>query len=537
MRRTALVVTLALLAPAPRPAAVDPPKLAVIIVVDQMRADYVERFKSDWTAGLKRLVTEGAWFTRAAYPYLLTITCPGHATISTGTFPNTHGVFSNQWWDRESGRQVQCSDDPSATNFGYDGPGKDHNSGYRLKVPTLADRLRAERGAHVVTLSAKARSAIMLAGHGGDAVTWLSEASDTWLTSSAFASAPVPEVQRFIAAHPVQADFGKSWTPLPATSDAAVDAAPGEHPPAGWKSTFPHVLNGTSGQPDSAFRAQWDTSPFADAYLGAMAASLVDQFRLGTHEGIDLLGVSFTGLDRVGHRFGPRSQEVRDQLARLDATIGALLKHLDRSVGVGRYVVALSSDHGITPIPEQLVAEHADGGRIQASQIVERVEALLAPALGTGANVTKLDGRDGNLYFANGVYDRLRASPRLLDRVVRAIASAPGIARVFRSEELKGARHDADPWRRAAGLSYVEGRSGDLILAPRPGWVASTEAAAHGTASADDQRVPILLMGYGIKAGRYDQPVTPADIAPTLAALCGVTLPQAEGRALGDALK
>jgi arylsulfatase A-like enzyme len=538
MRRTALVVTLALLAPAPRPAAVDPPKLVVIIVVDQMRADYVERFKSDWTAGLKRLVTDGAWFTRAAYPYLLTITCPGHATISTGTFPSTHGVFSNQWWDRESGRQVQCADDPSATNFGYDGPGKDHNSGYRLKVQTLADRLRAERSAHVVTLSAKARSAIMLAGHGGNAVTWLSEASDTWLTSSAFASAPVPEVARFIAAHPVAADFGKSWTPsLPVTRDPNLDAAPGEHPPAGWTSTFPHVLKGTSEKPDAPFRAQWDTSPFADAYLAAMAASLVDQFHLGAHDGVDLLGVSFTGLDRVGHKFGPRSQEVREHLAHLDATLGALFEHLDRAVGRERYVVALSSDHGVTPIPEQLVAEHVDAGRIQASQIVERVEALLAPALGTGANVSRLDGRDGNLYFAKGVYERLRASPRLLDRVVRAIASAPGVKHVFRSEQLKGARHDADPWRRAAALSYVEGRSGDLVLAPRPGWVASTEAAAHGTASADDQRVPILLMGYGIKAGRYDQPVTPADIAPTLAALCGVTLPQAEGRALGVALK
>jgi len=102
---------------------------------------------------------------------------------------------------------------------------------------------------------------------------------------------------------------------------------------------------------------------------------------------------------------------------------------------------------------------------------------------------------------------------------------------------LKSARQDTNPWRRAAALSYVEGRSGDLVIAPRPGWVASTEAAAHGTASADDQRVPILLMGYGIKAGRYDQPVTPADIAPTLAALCGITMPQAEGKALGAALK
>ena len=538
MKRTALVVALALLAPGRRTAAVDPPKLAVILVVDQMRADYVERFKSDWTAGLKRVVTEGAWFTRAAYPYLLTITCPGHATISTGTFPSTHGVFSNQWWDRESRRQMQCSEDPSATNFGYDGPGKDHNSGYRLRVQTFADRLRAERGAHVVTLSAKARSAIMLAGHGGDAVTWLSEASDTWLTSSAFAGAPVPEVKRFIADHPVDGDFGKSWTPLlPSAGLPEADAAPGERPPAGWTSTFPHVLKGTSGKPDAPYRAQWDTSPFADAYLASMAVSLVDQFQLGRHAGIDVLGVSFTGLDRVGHKFGPRSQEVREHLARLDATLGALFEHLDRSVGRERYVVALSSDHGVTPIPEQLVAEHVDGGRIQTAPIVERVEALLAPAFGAGAHVAKLDGRDGNLYFANGVYERLRATPHLLQEVVRAIASAPGVGHVFRSEELKGARRDSDPWRRAAALSYVEGRSGDLVLAPRPGWVASTEAAAHGTASPDDQRVPILFMGYGIKAGQYDQAVTPADIAPTLAALCGITLPQAEGRPLRAALK
>src|SRR5262245_66631706 len=110
--------------------------------------------KNSATIAAMSASVELIWFTRAAYPYLLTITCPGHATISTGTFPSTHGVFSNQWWDRESGRKVQCSDDPSATNFGYDGPGKDHNSGYRLKVETFADRLRAERSAHVVRLQA-----------------------------------------------------------------------------------------------------------------------------------------------------------------------------------------------------------------------------------------------------------------------------------------------------------------------------------------------------------------------------------------------
>ena len=538
MKMTALVAALALLTPGQRVAAVDPPKLAVIIVVDQMRADYVDRFKDDWTGGLKRLVTEGAWFTKAAYPYLLTVTCAGHATIGTGAFPHTSGVFSNQWWDRESRQQMQCSEDPSVSNFGYDGPAKEHNSAYRLRVPTFADRMRAERGAHVVTLSSKARSAIMLAGHGADAATWLSDAGDTWLTSSAFATAPVPEVKRFIADHPVDADFGKSWTHLLAASKYhEADEAQGERPPAGWTATFPHVLKGTGDKPDATFRAQWDVSPFADAYLEKMAASLVDQLHLGKHEGTDVLGVSFTGTDRVGHKFGPRSQEVQDHLAWLDRTIGQLFDHLDAAVGRGRYVVALSADHGVTPIPEQLAAEHIDAGRLNATAIAEQVEALLRPTFGAGPHVAKFDGRDTNLYFAPGVYDRLRASPSLLADVVRAIAAAPGVARVFRAEDLRNAGAKSDPLQHAAALSYVDGRSGDLVIAVKPGWIGANEAASHGTASADDQRVPILFMGYGIKAGHYDQPATPADVAPTLAAICGITMPQAEGHALRAALK
>src|SRR5262245_3361613 len=189
-------------------------KLVVILVVDQMRADYIERFQRDWTGGLKRLVREGAWFRNAAYPYLQTVTCAGHATISTGAFPHVHGIPGNQWWDRQSGRQMACTEDPGVTNLGYDGAGKERNSGHRLKVPSFADVMRTERSAHVVTLSAKTRSAIMLAGHGGDAVTWLSEGSDTWLTSTAFTPALVPEVKAFIDANPVDADFGKIWTRL-----------------------------------------------------------------------------------------------------------------------------------------------------------------------------------------------------------------------------------------------------------------------------------------------------------------------------------
>ena len=419
---------------------------------------------------------------------------------------------------------MQCSDDPSATNFGYDGPGKDHNSGYRLRVQTFADRMRAERGAHVVTLSAKARSAIMLAGHGGDAVTWLSEAERhlahvVGVCDRAGARGP--------ALHRRASGRGGLRQELDAVAGTrrcgAWTRRSANDPPAGWTSTFPHVLNGTSGQagldvpgpvghqpvrrrvPRGAGGVArrpvptWERTRASTCSASASPASIASV--TGSGPGVRRSAISWRGWTDA--RCAVRSSRSRRSVA------GATSWRCRRITASRRF-------------PSSWPAEHADAGRIEAAQIVERVEALLAPALGAGAHVAKLDGRDGNLYFANGVYERLRASPRLLDDVVRAIATAPGIARVFRSEELKGARHDADPWRRAAALSYVEGRSGDLVLAPqsRLGRL-RPRRRAHGTASADDQRVPILFMGYGIKAGRYDQPVTPADIAPTLAAICG----------------
>jgi len=516
-----------------------PPKLVVILVVDQMRADYIDRFQGNWSRGLNRLVKDGAWFRKAAYPYLQTVTCAGHATISTGALPRVHGIPANQWWDRDAGRQMACTEDPSVTNLGYDAPGKEHNSGYRLKVPTLGDVLRTERGAHVVTVSAKPRSAIMLAGHGGDAVTWLSEGADTWLTSSAFTPALVPAVKQFIDANPVDADYGNTWTRLlRASRYREKDDDKAERPPGGWTSAFPHVLSGTVGKPDATFRAQWDISPYSDAYVGRLAAALVTSMQLGQHDTTDLLGISFSATDRIGHKFGPDSQEVQDQLVHLDRTIGDLLERLDAAVGRERYVVALSADHGVTPVPERLLRSLKDGGRVGTADIINRIEAKIGPVLGAGKHVAILDGRDMNVYFAPAVYDKLLAAPALLKDVVEAIESAPGVRRAYRKEQLRHADSSSnDDWLPAAALSYVDGRSGDIVIALRPGWISSADAATHGSATDDDQRVPIIFAGAGIKPGRYDQRVTPADIAPTLAKLCGVALPHAEGNVLSDALR
>ena len=536
MRKTAVAAVLTtVLAPLSQAAPATPPKLAVIIVVDQMRADYVERFQHDWTGGFKRLLTEGAWLRRAAYPYLETVTCAGHATISTGALPRTHGIPENAWWDRDLRKQITCTEDPRVSNVGYLAPVITGDSAHRLQIPTLTDQLRTERGAHVVTLALKDRSAIMMAGHGGDAVTWIGEAIDSWQTSPAYSPTPVPAVKSFVEANRIAADFGKTWSRLlPASRYKTADDGAGEAPPPGWTATFPHVLTGTSGQANATYFAQWLRSPFADVYVGRFAATLVDALKLGRHDGTDVLAISFSSTDLVGHAFGPGSQEVQDMYARLDQTLALLFARLDDVVGRDRWVVALSADHGVTPLPEQLSAAGKDAGRISSASVANVVEERIGAVLGSGPHVALAAGND--LFFQKAAYEAIQSSPDLLRSVMKAIAGIPGVHKILRAEDVRDAAGSSDALLRAAALSYFPGRSGDLIVVPKPGWIFAPRGATHGSSSADDQRVPILFMGRGIKPGRYDEPATPADIAPTLAALCGMTLSHADGRPFTVAL-
>ena len=531
MRKIVIAAALATaLSPRSHAAPAAPPKLAVIIVVDQMRADFVDRFNAEWTAGLKRMVTEGAWFQQAAYPYLTTVTCAGHATISTGSFPRTHGVFQNAWWDREARRQMTCTEDPRAMDIGYGVPVTGGDSAYRLQVQTFADQMRSRRKAHVVALSLKDRSAVMLAGHGGDAVTWLTNTLSGWETSSVFGDAPVPAVKAFLDANPISADFGKTWDRLlPPASYSGPDDGAGEAPPEGWTRSFPHPLKGTSDRVDATFVAQWERSPYADAYLGRFAASLVESLQLGKHDGTDVLAVSFSTPDLAGHAFGPRSHEVQDIFAHLDRTIGTLFDALDAHVGKDRWVAGLSADHGVTPIPEQLAAEGKDGGRIDGSGIAGAIEETLRPVMARGQHVIAINTND--IYFESGVYEKIRKSHELTAKVLGAIEARPGVQRVFMSEQLRDGARSKDPIVRAAALSYFPGRSGDIIYTTKPGWMISAAGTTHGSGNPDDQRVPVMFVGAGIKPGKYQDAATPADLAPTLAAITGLSM-AAEGHAL-----
>lgn len=507
-----------------------------MIVVDQMRADYVDRFRGDWTSGFRRLLNRGAQFTSTAYPYLGTYTCAGHATIATGAFPRTHGVFQNTWFDRQRGEIIPCTDDQSVTGVGYARRGDDAFGPGRLLIPTLADEMRRQRSSKVVTVSLKARSAIMLAGRGADAATWLSESLDAWQTSTAYSDRPVSAVHAFLETRSIDADHGTVWQRLlPAPRYREPDAGEAEAPPEGWTSRFPHVLRGKNGRPDRQYHDQWQHSPYADEYLGRMAAALTETLRLGRPGSTDLLAVSFSSPDLVGHQFGPNSQEVRDVYARLDRTLGRLFARLDTLVGRDNYVVGLSADHGVAEIPEQMAQRGISAGRLRAITIQNVAEAAAVAALGPGQYVARVNTND--VYFLPGVYARLKEQPAALAAVMRAIAQQTGIERVFRREDVEGHDHDGDRLVRAAALGYAPERSGDLVLITRPGWMFSVNGTTHGSANADDQKVPMVFMGRGIRPGVYADAATPADLAPTLAAIAGIALPRAEGHALTMALQ
>jgi predicted AlkP superfamily pyrophosphatase or phosphodiesterase len=530
--------------PEPAVALTEHPKLVILLVVDQMRGDYVDKFRGQWTGGLKRLVDEGAWYRAAAYPYAATETCVGHSTISTGSFPTSHGMIANQWWDRASQKLVTCTADSTVQNSGYAGiAAKGGDSAVRMLMPSFAEELKFQTGGatRVVTFSLKARAAITMAGHKGDAATWFD--SGGWVTSSAYGT--MPFIETYAKEHPIKEDYGKTWKlALPENDYFYDEKATGAVAPAGWTLTFPHALRGItdSAEPDTAFYEQWATSPYADDYLTNLAETAVDSLGLGKSGATDFLGVSYSSIDYVGHSFGPRSREIQDILITLDRSLGELFAHLDRKVGRGNYVVALSADHGAVPVPEDMAKTGVDAGLLHVPDLQEKIEKALEPFNFPKPAIARVTS--GDLYFVPTVYDRIRNTAGAMQAVTDAAMSVPGIGAIYWSDDLQNMATTPDKIRAAVKTSFLASRSGDLYFVPKPYWLVDGTPAGksrgygtgHGAPYNYDQHVPVLLMGFGIQPGEYFREVTPADIAPTLAALCSVTLASRDGHILTEAL-
>ena len=515
------------------PVAPPKPKLVVLLSVDQMRGDYVDRFRKQWTKGLQRLITEGAWFRQAEFPYYNTVTCAGHTSISTGTVPAVHGMVLNQWWVQNNTRQVDCTDDDDVKLISFGKPVTSRgNSASHIMTTTLSDELRLQLSPapRVVSISLKARSAIGLGGHRPDVVIWNDEPTGEWVTSTAFAKEAAPFLVDYVAKHPISADIGRVWDrSLPRDQYLYDGSTVGRKKTDLPTSTFPHIVK-NAPEATGPFTDAWESSPFSDAYLNALALTAIDAMKLGRGPGTDYLSISYSGLDKVGHDFGPESHEVQDLLVHLDAEIGKLLDKLDKDVGRGNYVLGLTADHGVAPVPEWIKEQGFDAGRIDTAALGRSVDAVLVRELGGGPYRTRVIYND--VYFNDGVYAQLLERRSAMNAVLDAIRTTPGVWRAYRKEDLL----TTDPMTRAPALSHYDGRSGDIKVLGRAYWITSTDTTTHGTGHRYDTHVPLVLFGQGIKTGEYLDPVAPIDLAPTLAFLSGVTLPDAMGHVLSQAL-
>ncbi len=529
------------------------PRLVLLIVVDQFRYDYLERFGDLFAPnGLRMMLSNGASWTNTNYDHTPTYTAPGHATLMTGTWPSENGIVANEWFDRESGKNVTSVSDEGGITLG--GEGERAASPRRLTASTVGDELRlaTNNRAKVIGISVKDRSAILPAGRNASAAYWFSTRTGRMVSSNYYFNALPSWVARFNDAKPADKFFGQVWERLLPQSEYLRRA--GADAPA-WEEigttkdtkTFPHTITGGSGKPDAGFYTALDYSPFSNDLLVSFAKQAVENENLGADDDTDVLAVSFSANDYVGHRFGPYSHEAMDVTLRVDRQIGELLDFINRRVGLDNTVVAFTADHGVAPIPEHAAALNLPGGRIKAADVLAAMRAGIRarynrPNSSADTTVDYISAfTNDNVYFNTAALHRDRINREEIERVVgEAAMTVPGITRYFTRTALENFTSSAaDPLARRVLHGFNPRRSGDLVVIHEPFkyLLDYSIPATHGSPYSYDTHVPLIIMGRNFKRGTYRDAATPADLAPTLATVLRLQSPSnVTGRTLVEGL-
>jgi arylsulfatase A-like enzyme len=534
-------------APAPRPGA---PRLVVALLYDQLRDDFLDTFAPAFgDDGFRRLEREGARFRDCTLPYAITLTGPGHASWLSGAPPSVHGIVANEWHEEGPCGTVWCARDDAYPPVGLAAGGYG-GSPRNMRAETIADVLtEATRGqGKVIAIADKPRSAILPAGRRPAGVYWLDDASGRMHSSTYYLRALPAWVERANEARlaKVAAERGRAWTPL-LPLDAYRNTIV-EDP----TNVFPHVVR-RKDDPPALNAVLPEEHPIEGDLLFDFAEAAVSGEDLGADDVPDLLVVSVAITDEIGHRFGPASPEVLDVFARCDRRLGAFLRFLDDRVGEGRYVVSVTSDHGISPTERvtrmHLAAPFDSVGGVHVDSLrawVGRTIVRAAGARGKAASDADVAAGFTHAFVNRGfVFEDSLLARIGLDRAqaARAVAAAapenPWLADGFTAAELAAGGLRSE-FARLYARSFYAGRSADVVLMLRPyTWVGRTyvTGTTHGTPYRYDRSVPFLLWGKGVRRGTYEAPVTSLDIAPTLASLLGIPAPaQSEGRALVEAL-
>lgn len=525
-------------APPPRP------KLVVVIAVDQFAASLFAQYRSAFTGGLARMATEGIVFANGYQSHAATETCPGHSTILTGRHPAANGIIGNTWYDRDTGQTAYCVTDPAGPVPGRPLPRGPAN----LKVPTLGEWMKAaDPRSRVFAVSGKDRAAIMLAGHNPDGVFWWDDERgfSTYVPADSTADARLAPVAAFNTALFAR---WKTAPPVWTVRDKRCAARGGPQtfgnlawtsavPPAGW--TPP--AKGIGFAADDDFKRWFRASPMFDAVTLDAATMLLDTQKLGRGPAPDLLAISLSATDYVGHRYGNGGAEMCDQLAQLDAMLGAFLGRLGK-LGVP-VVVVLTADHGAADAAERAADRGAVAQRIDTEKMMGEVNAAVRAKLGLAYAPLTGDGEQINI-VPFGEVDEAAARTRIEAAAIEVLRARPEVFAVYTQREALAAMPPAA--KPVDELTILERfaestdavRSGDLLVALRPGASfgiperPGDTVAGHGSPWNYDRRVPILFWWPGATGFEQPLPVETVDIAPTLAALLGVVPPPVDGRCL-----
>ncbi|MGA7305249.1 MAG: alkaline phosphatase family protein [Rhodothermales bacterium] len=514
------------------------PKVVVLVSLDQFRWDYFERFtpffKED---GFLRFLNQGAVLRSVRYRHAATMTCPGHATISTGANGNVNGIVANDWYDVVRHRRIYCAEDSTVTLLGHPGGGR---SPRLLEVDAIGDVLkRRSPESKVFSVAGKDRAAIMMGGHHADAAYWL---QDSVITSSTYYMNQFPDwVNQFNARRLPQQMYGTVWDRvLPAgyyDKTQGPDDAWNEEDKQGLGKTFPHVITGGSDSLDWNFYEALRKSPFDDEIVLKFAEEMVENEGIGQDDITDLLAIGFSSIDRIGHPYGPDSHEIMDNVIRTDRLLSKLFAFLEDQIGMKNVLVVVTADHGIQRFPENVADPDHDvlAARVSTTTIREDIAKILDDAFGAPpADASWIEA----LYYPH-VYLR-RAALRDRDVTLEAATGEiakhlPELPRYSAAIPSSGEAKEGTPEQ----FSMYDGRSGDILIRLSNHHINSSSefGTTHGTPWEGDRHVPMLWLGGTVAKGVYDDSLHVVDLAPTLATMLGLVIPSTmAGHVIGKLL-
>ena len=517
------------------------PKLVVGVVVDQMRYDYLTRFWSKFgDGGFKRLAGDGFNYKNAHFNYIPTYTGPGHASVYTGATPESHGIISNNWYDKFERESVYCAGDPSVEPVGTTSSAGEM-SPHRMLTTSVADenRLHTQLRGKTIGVALKDRGSVLPAGHTANAAYWFhGQDEGQWITSSFYRDELPKWVKDFNASGKAES-YLRTWEPLYDISTYVESGKDENTFEGGFKgqkaAAFPYDLKKLSSQ-NSGFDLV-KTTPFGNSLTADFALAAIEGEDLGQDDITDFLTLSFSSTDYVGHNFGVNSKEVQDTYLRLDRDLERLLDALDEKVGEGNYTVFLTSDHGGVHVPSYLETVGIPSGYFDFDAYVSSVEEYISGRFGVDDVI--LNVSNGQLFFN---YDKLLEEGISFRELEEAIAhyslQYEAINKVYTRSQLEATTYSRG-MDALIDMGYHQKRSGDVVLVLDPSVISySRTGSTHGSGQNYDTHAPLILYGNGIKQGSSAERVSITDIAPTISTLLGIPFPNGStGNPLLEALE